>query len=152
MQAITPFLWFDGRVREAAELYVAVFPRSRVVEMAGPADQPARSATVELDGLRLHLFDGGPMYQPTPAFSLMVPVETQDELDRIWDALIADGGRPDRCGWLTDPFGVSWQVVPTDLQALLSDPDPDRAGRALQAMLAMGKLDIAELHHAADGA
>ncbi|RIJ53268.1 VOC family protein [Clavibacter lycopersici] len=151
MQAITPFLWFDGRVREAAALYTSVLPRSQIVDLPAGHGRAA-SATVEVDGLRLQLFDGGPMFPPTPAFSLMVAVETQAELDRIWDALIADGGAPSRCGWLTDPFGVSWQIVPSILQALLGDPDADRAGRATQAMLGMGRLDIAELLRAADGA
>ena len=150
MQAITPFIWLDGRVREAATLYAEVLPGSRVVDLPA-GDGPAGSATVEVGGLRILLFDGGPMFPQTPAFSLSVPVETQEELDRIWDALIADGGAPSRCGWLTDPFGVSWQIVPTILPALLGDPDPDRAARAQQAMLAMGRLDIAELVRAADG-
>ncbi|MDQ0743124.1 putative 3-demethylubiquinone-9 3-methyltransferase (glyoxalase superfamily) [Clavibacter sp. B3I6] len=151
MQAITPFLWLDGRVRDAAALYAAVLPRSRVVE-SSDADGPGSSATVELDGLRVILFDGGPLYPQTPAFSLSVPVETQEELDRIWDALVDDGGAPGRCGWLTDPFGVSWQVVPSILPALLGDPDRERAARAQEAMLGMGRLDIAGLRRAADGA
>jgi predicted 3-demethylubiquinone-9 3-methyltransferase (glyoxalase superfamily) len=151
MQAVTPFIWLDGRVREAAALYAATIPRSRVVELPD-GDGPARSATVDLDGLRVLLFDGGPAFPQTPAFSLSVPVETQDELDRIWDALVADGGEESRCGWLRDPFGVSWQVVPTILPALLGDPDPERAARAQQAMLGMGRLDIAALERAADGA
>jgi predicted 3-demethylubiquinone-9 3-methyltransferase (glyoxalase superfamily) len=151
MQAITPFIWLDGRVRDAAALYAAVLPRSRVVE-SSDAEGPGSSATVELDGLRVILFDGGPLYPQTPAFSLSVPVETQEELDRIWDALVDGGGAPGRCGWLTDPFGVSWQVVPTILPALLGDPDRERAARAQEAMLGMGRLDIAGLRRAADGA
>jgi predicted 3-demethylubiquinone-9 3-methyltransferase (glyoxalase superfamily) len=151
MQAITPFIWLDGRVRDAAALYAAVLPRSRVVE-SSDAEGPGSSAIVELDGLRVILFDGGPLYPQTPAFSLSVPVETQEELDRIWDALVDDGGAPGRCGWLTDPFGVSWQVVPTILPALLGDPDRERAARAQEAMLGMGRLDIAGLRRAADGA
>jgi predicted 3-demethylubiquinone-9 3-methyltransferase (glyoxalase superfamily) len=151
MQAITPFIWLDGRVRDAAALYAAVLPRSRVVE-SSDAEGPGSSATVELDGLRVILFDGGPLYPQTPAFSLSVPVETQGELDRIWDALVDDGGAPGRCGWLTDPFGVSWQIVPTILPALLGDPDRERAARAQEAMLGMGRLDIAGLRRAADGA
>ncbi|RII94818.1 VOC family protein [Clavibacter michiganensis] len=151
MQAITPFIWLDGRVREAAARYAAVLPRSRVLEIP-PGDGPAPSATVEVDGLRVILFDGGPMLPQTPAFSLSVTVDTQDELDRIWDALVADGGEESRCGWLRDPFGVSWQIVPAILPALLGDPDPDRAARAQRAMLAMGRTDIRELQRAADGA
>ncbi|KZC94873.1 VOC family protein [Clavibacter tessellarius] len=151
MQAITPFLWLDGRVREAAELYARVVPRSRIVEIPH-GDGPAPSATVEVDGLRLILFDGGPAHPQTPAFSLSVPVETQEELDRIWDALVADGGAPGRCGWLTDPFGVSWQIVPTILAALLGDPDAGRRDRAVRAMLDMGRLDVDALRRAADGA
>jgi predicted 3-demethylubiquinone-9 3-methyltransferase (glyoxalase superfamily) len=150
MQAITPFIWLDGRVREAAALYASVLPRSRVLEMPD-GEGSAQSATVEVDGLRVILFDGGPMFPQTPAFSLSVTVETQDELDRIWDALLADGGEESRCGWLRDPFGVSWQIVPTALPALLGDPDPARASRAQQAMLTMRRLDIAALLRAADG-
>jgi predicted 3-demethylubiquinone-9 3-methyltransferase (glyoxalase superfamily) len=145
MQVITPFIWLDGRVREAAALYASALPDSRTIEIA-------RSATVELAGLRVILFDGGPGFPQTPAFSLSVPVTTQGELDRIWDALVADGGEEGRCGWLRDPFGVSWQIVPTILPALLGDPDPERASRAQQAMLAMGRLDIAALQRAADSA
>jgi predicted 3-demethylubiquinone-9 3-methyltransferase (glyoxalase superfamily) len=151
MQAITPFIWLDGRVREAAALYASALPDSRTIEIPD-GEGPARSATVELAGLRVILFDGGPGFPQTPAFSLSVPVTTQDELDRIWDALVADGGEEGRCGWLRDPFGVSWQIVPTILPALLGDPDPERASRAQQAMLAMGRLDIEALRRAADSA
>jgi predicted 3-demethylubiquinone-9 3-methyltransferase (glyoxalase superfamily) len=116
-----------------------------------PPGGPARSATGELDALQVILFDGGPLHTPTPASSLSVPVDSQEQIDRLWGDLTADGGRPDRCGWLQDPFGVSWHFVPS-VPALLADPDPGRAARALQAMLGMGRLDIAELQHTADGA
>jgi predicted 3-demethylubiquinone-9 3-methyltransferase (glyoxalase superfamily) len=149
-QKITPFLWFDGNAEEAVELYLSVFPsRSRVVEvMPGPGGKPS-GITFELDGQRFIAFNGGPHYKFTPAVSLYVSVETQAELDRTWDALLAGGGKPTRCGWLDDRFGLSWQVVPTVLPRLLSDPDPQRSGRAVQAMLGMVKLDIAELERAA---
>ncbi|HXK20950.1 MAG TPA: VOC family protein [Polyangiaceae bacterium] len=109
------------------------------------------SVTFELAGQRLIALNGGPHYQLTPAFSLFVSVTTQAELDRIWDALLAGGGKPSRCGWLVDRFGLSWQVVPTVLGKLMSDPDPERSSRAVQAMMGMVKLDIAALERAAAG-
>jgi len=107
-------------------------------------------ARLRLAGQELVLLNGGPVYQLTPAFSLFVSVEGQDEVDRYWDALI-DGGEPSRCGWLVDRFGVSWQIVPTALGRLMGDPDRERAGRVTQAMLGMVKLDVAALQAAYDG-
>ncbi|MEZ0448262.1 VOC family protein [Cellulomonas sp. ICMP 17802] len=158
MPTISPFLWFDDEAEQAAERYVAIFPNSRITAVARygeGAPRPAGTAmTVSfvLDGLELQALNGGPMYAFTEAFSLQVSVPDQAECDRVWDALVEDGGEPGSCGWLKDRWGLSWQVVPTALPELLGDPDPARAGRAMAAMLTMGKLDVAALRAAADGA
>jgi predicted 3-demethylubiquinone-9 3-methyltransferase (glyoxalase superfamily) len=157
MPSISPFLWFDDEAEQAAELYVSIFPNSRIVSVSRygeGAHQPAGTAmsvTFVIDGLEVQALNGGPMYTFTEAFSLYVSVPDQQECDRVWDALVADGGEPGRCGWLKDRWGMSWQVIPTALPELLGDPDPERAGRALQAMFTMGKLDVAALRAAADG-
>jgi predicted 3-demethylubiquinone-9 3-methyltransferase (glyoxalase superfamily) len=151
-QGITPFLWFDGDVEAAANFYVSVFKDARVESVHRPAPgKPAQSATVTLRGQRLHLFNGGPHYQLTPAVSLMVDCETQAQVDELWDRLSA-GGAKSRCGWLQDRYGLSWQIVPTILVQLLRGKDPAKANAALQAMLQMEKLDIARLQQAYDGA
>jgi two-component system sensor histidine kinase QseC len=154
---ITPFLWFKDDAGEAAKLYTSVFPRSRIVETARwGAGSPfpegsVQSVTVEIEGQRLILFNGGPTYALTAAFSLSVSCEDQAEVDRIWDALLAGGGKPTACGWLEDPYGLSWQIVPKALPRLLADPDRGRASRAMAAMMKMVKLDVAELERAANG-
>lgn len=151
MQKIVPFLWFDGKAEEATEFYVATFPNSKVVAVnrAGPSG-PVISTTFELDGQLFYALNGGPQYHFTPALSLFVNCETQEEVDSLWDKLLAGGGVPNRCGWLADRYGLSWQVIPRVLGRLLSDPDPARAHRAMQAMLQMTKIDIAGLQRAAD--
>jgi predicted 3-demethylubiquinone-9 3-methyltransferase (glyoxalase superfamily) len=147
-QGITPFLWFDGDVEEAANFYASVFKDARVESVHRPAPgKPAQSATVTLRGQRLHVFNGGPHYKLTPAFSLMVDCETQEEVDELWDKLSA-GGAKSRCGWLQDRYGLSWQIVPTILPRLLRDKDPVKAQRVMQAMLQMDKIDIARLEQA----
>jgi predicted 3-demethylubiquinone-9 3-methyltransferase (glyoxalase superfamily) len=154
---ITPFLWFDDNLEEALEFYRRIFPDSTVGELSRyPEGSPLPAGTVlgatfELGGQRFMAINGGPMFPFTEAFSLYVEVETQLDIERLWSALIADGGEPGRCGWLKDRFGLSWQVVPSRLPQLLGAPDPERASRAMQAMLGMGKLDIAALEAAADG-
>ena len=151
MQKIVPFLWFDGKAEEATQFYVATFPNSKVVAVnrAGPSG-PVISTTFELDGQSFYALNGGPQYHFTPAISLFVNCETQAEVDSLWDKLLAGGGVPNRCGWLADRYGLSWQVIPKILGRLLSDSDPARAQRAMQAMLQMTKIDIAELQRAAD--
>jgi predicted 3-demethylubiquinone-9 3-methyltransferase (glyoxalase superfamily) len=157
VQKINPFLWFNGQAEQAAKLYVSTFENARVTDTrrwgpGGPYPEGSvLSVSIELDGREYELFNGGPEFTFTEAVSLVVSVETQEEVDRLWDALTRDGGEPGQCGWLKDRFGLSWQIVPTALGEVLSDPDPERASRALQAMMAMGKLDIAELRAAADG-
>lgn len=156
MQKITPFLWFDDTAEEAMHFYVSTFRNSKVGRVtrygdAGPGTPgKVMSATFELEGQEFQALNGGPMYQFTPAISLFVSCETQAEVDELWDKLAA-GGRPQQCGWVTDRFGLTWQVIPKQLGRLLGDPDPARARRAMQAMLAMTKIDIAGLERAADG-
>jgi predicted 3-demethylubiquinone-9 3-methyltransferase (glyoxalase superfamily) len=147
---ITPFLWFDSDAEPAAKLYTSIFKNSRITDTSGHGGK-VMSVTFELSGQTLMALNGGPHYQLTPAFSLFVSVDSQAELDRIWDALLAGGGKPTRCGWLVDRYGLSWQVIPTVLGKLMGDPDPGRAGRTVQAMMGMIKLDIAELERAANG-
>lgn len=151
MSRITPFLWFHDRAEEAAEFYVSLFPNSRIVHTVHSEPGKVLVVEFELEGQRIQALNGGPHFTLDEAFSLVVDAPTQDEIDRLWEALIADGGRPSQCGWLQDRFGLSWQVVPPILHELLADPDPDRAARANAAMMQMGKLDIAALIAAADG-
>jgi len=147
---ITPFLWFDSEAEAAAKLYTSIFENSRITDTSRAGDK-VMSVTFEVGGQRVMALNGGPHYQLTPAFSLFVSVDSQAELDRIWEALLAGGGKPTRCGWLVDRYGLSWQVIPTVLGKLMGDPDPGRAGRAVKAMMGMVKLDIAELERAANG-
>lgn len=155
--SITPCLWYDGAAEEAVELYVSIFPGSTIVDVSRygeGAPFPAGTALVvdfELEGRSFQALNGGPQYTFSEAVSFAVEVHTQDELDRVWDALLAEGGEASRCGWLKDRFGVSWQVVPVQLKTLMSGPDPERSQRVMEAMLSMGKLSIPELQAAHDG-
>ena len=137
-QKISSFLWFDANAREAVKFYASVFGENCRVS----------GNSFELFGQRFIAFDGGPHYQLTPAFSIMVDCEDQREIDQYWDALLAGGGEPSRCGWLKDGFGVSWQIVPKQLFALLRHSDPTKASRVQQAMMGMHKLDLAALENA----
>ena len=156
MQNISPFLWFNNNAEEAINFYVSLFKNSRITKTvrcgdAGPGPKGSvLTMEFELDGLQLVALNGGPHYSFTPAISLAISCETQAEVDRLWDSLVA-GGKPVQCGWLEDKYGLSWQVVPTILPKLLADPDPKKAARAMQAMMKMVKLDIAELEKAANG-
>jgi predicted 3-demethylubiquinone-9 3-methyltransferase (glyoxalase superfamily) len=155
MQKISPFLWFDDQAEEAANYYVSIFKNSAIREVSRygeGAPRPAGSAmsvSFVLDGLEMQALNGGPQFPFTEAISLYVSAETQDEIDDLWDKLTS-GGEPGQCGWLKDRFGLSWQIVPPALGELLGDPDPDKAGRVMQAMLGMSKLDIADLRAARD--
>ena len=156
MQKITPFLWFDANAEEAVNFYTSVFPNSSIqqVDRYG-RDSPGTEGSVmviafTLNGQEFNALNGGPVYQLSPAISFVVSCEDQTEVDHYWEHLIA-GGKADQCGWLTDKFGVTWQIVPKELGELLSDPDPEKAYRAMQAMLKMVKLDIAELRKAFEG-
>lgn len=155
MPDIVPCLWFDTQAEEAANFYVSVFPDSKVTRVdyygdAGP--RPAGSvitAEFELDGKPFVALNGGPEFTFDEAVSLRVLCKDQAEVDHYWSALTADGGEESQCGWLKDRFGFSWQIVPTRLTELLRDPDPGRSGRAMQAMLRMRKIVIADLEAAA---
>jgi predicted 3-demethylubiquinone-9 3-methyltransferase (glyoxalase superfamily) len=165
-QKINPYLWFDDQAEEAANLYVDLFERrpgtpkgdSRIVGVArygeaGPGEPgTAMTVTFELEGLELIALNGGPQFPFTEAFSLFVHCESQEEVDHFWNGLIADGGEESQCGWLKDRFGLSWQIIPERLMELIGDPDPGRSQRAMQAMLQMRKIDVAELERAADAA
>ncbi len=153
MQKITPFLWFDCQAEEAANLYVSLFPDSKLTNVSRYGDGmplpkgTAMSVTFQLAGQEFMALNGGPSFTFTEAISFFVNCETQEEIDRLWSKL-TEGGEPGQCGWLKDRFGLSWQIVPNVLGDLIGDPDPEKAGRATQAMLKMGKLDIAELKRA----
>jgi predicted 3-demethylubiquinone-9 3-methyltransferase (glyoxalase superfamily) len=157
MQKVSPFLWFDGQAEEAASFYTSLFENSRITHVSrygegGPAPKgTAMSVTFELDGHEYMALNGGPHFKFTPAISLFVKCETQEEVDSYWDRLIAEGGQAERCGWLKDRFGLSWQIVPTVLGQLLQDKDRAKAGSVMQAMLKMTKLDIAGLRAAYEG-
>lgn len=143
MQTITPFLWFDGRVEEAAKFYTSIFKNSTIESVT------EMSATFHLQGQKFMALNGGPQFTFSPAISFFVDCETQQEVDELWDKLSA-GGKPGQCGWLTDKFGVSWQIIPSILGELLQDEDDAKSQRVMHAMLGMNKLDIAGLKRACD--
>ena len=154
-QRVTPNLWFDTQAEEAAEFYCSIFPNSRLVSIArypegspGPAGE-VMTVEYELDGQRYVHINGGPEFTFSEAVSFQINCADQAEVDYYWDKLV-DGGEESQCGWLKDRYGFSWQVVPAGMEELFSDPDPGRAQRAMQAMLTMRKLDVAELRRAAD--
>ena len=153
---ITPNLWFDTQAEEAAAFYLSVFPNSRILNVTHYTEAGPREAGMvltvefELNGQRFVGINGGPNFTFDEAISFEIDCETQEELDYYWEAL-TDGGEESQCGWLKDRFGVSWQVVPTGMAELFADPDPERARRAMEAMLKMRKLDLAALQAAADG-
>lgn len=155
MSKITPFLWFDGQAEEAMNFYVSVFNDSKILNVnrygdAGPGPKgTVMTASFLLNGQPFLALNGGPVFQFTPAISFVVNCETQEEVDSYWAKLSA-GGQEGQCAWLTDKFGISWQIVPKQLGQLLSDPDPAKAGRVMQAMLEMSKIDIAELQRVYD--
>ena len=151
MHKITPFLWFDNQAEEAMNLYVSLFKNSKVISVnryGEGAPLPAgtvMSATFELDGQPVMALNAGPMYKFTEAFSFYVDCDTQAEVDDLWGKLTANGGEEGRCGWLKDKFGLSWQIIPSALGAALGNPDPEKAQRAMAAMLTMNKIDVEAL-------
>jgi predicted 3-demethylubiquinone-9 3-methyltransferase (glyoxalase superfamily) len=155
-QRIVPNLWFDTEAEEAAEFYISVFKNSRIRNITRYTEAAPRPAGMvmtvefELDGQRFVGINGGPEFKFDEAVSFQIDCEAQEEIDYYWERL-TDGGKEGPCGWLTDRYGLSWQVVPTGMEELFNDPDPKRAERAMQAMLGMRKLDIAALRSAADG-
>ena len=154
---VTPFIWFDTEAEAAANFYVSLFADSTIIDVArwgkgSPYPEGSvMSATLNLAGQEYILFNGGSHFKLNESFSLFVSCEDQAEVDRLWNALIADGGSPSQCSWLKDKFGVSWQIVPKALVRLLGDKDSAKAGRAMQAMMQMTKIDVAELERAAAG-
>ena len=158
MSKITPCLWFDGNAEEAANFYVSLLPESRVDNVSRSlADNPSTPAgavlVVEftLAGQPFMGLNGGPQFPFTEAISFVIDCEGQPEVDRLWTALTESGGTPGQCGWLKDRYGVSWQIVPRQLREMLGDPDTKRAGRAMEAMLKMSKIDVAALRRAFEG-
>jgi predicted 3-demethylubiquinone-9 3-methyltransferase (glyoxalase superfamily) len=149
---ITPMLWFDGQAEEAARLYVSIFPDSSVGAVSRQPDGTALVVEFTLAGHRFTALNGGPNYTFTPAVSFFIDCDDQEEVDYYWGKL-SEGGAPEaqQCGWLADRFGVSWQVIPRQLSEYMSDPDREKAGRTMQAMLKMKKLDIEGLRRAHDG-
>lgn len=152
MGRITPFLWFDGQAEEATRFYVSIFKNSKVLSVMPGPEGKAMGTTFEIEGQQFYTLNGGPKYKFTPAISLFVNCETQPEVDELWEKLLAGGGRPDHCGWLQDKYGLSWQIIPSALPRLMGDKDRSRAGRVVQAMLKMDKIDIAALQRAYDQA
>jgi len=156
MQKITAFLWFDTQAEEAARFYVSIFANSRILKTLrygasgpGPAGS-VMTVAFELNGVQFTALNGGPQFRFTEAISFVIHCQSQAEVDNLWEKLGA-GGKTNHCGWLKDKYGLSWQVVPTVLPVLLSDPDPVKSQRTMQAMLKMDKLDIAVLEKAHAG-
>lgn len=156
MQKITPFLWFDGKAEEAMNFYVSIFKNSKVVRVSrygegGPGPTgTVMSATFQLDGQDFFALNGGPQFSFTPAISFFVNCETQQEVDELW-ARLSEGGKEERCGWLTDKYGLSWQIIPSVLGKMLQDKDPQKANRVMKAMFQMVRVDIKGLQDAYDG-
>lgn len=155
MQKITPMLWFDGNAEIAMNLYLSIFRNARINKQARyPEGAPGlagslMTASITIEGQDFTLLNGGPQFRFNEAVSFIINCESQEEVDYYWESLTANGGNESQCGWLKDPFGVSWQVVPSRLPQLLSSPDPNTAQRVMQAMLKMKKIDMAELEKAA---
>jgi predicted 3-demethylubiquinone-9 3-methyltransferase (glyoxalase superfamily) len=155
MQTITPFLWFNDNAEEAMNFYVSIFPNSQVLSVtrygdAGPGPKGSvMTASFRLNGQEFTALNGGPHYTLSPAISFVVDCTTQQEVDAYWDKL-SEGGRPQQCGWVTDKYGLSWQIVPRVLVQLLQDRDPAKASRVMKAMLQMKKIEIGTLQGAAD--
>lgn len=155
MQKITPFLWFDGKAEEAMNFYVSIFKNSKVANVTrcgdgGPGPKgTVMSATFQLDGQEFFALNGGPMFTFSPAVSFFVKCETQQEVDELWEKL-SEGGEKQRCGWLKDKYGLSWQIIPNALGEMLQDKDAAKSKRVMQAMCQMSKIDIKGLKQAYD--
>ena len=159
MKKITPFLWFDNQAEEAANFYVSIFKDSKILsishyskEGAKVSGRPEGSVLVvsfQIEGQEFSALNGGPEFTFSPAISFAVNCETQEEVDELWEKL-TEGGKPGQCGWLTDKYGVSWQIVPSVLEPMINDPDPEKANRVMAAMILMSKLDIEKLKAAYD--
>jgi predicted 3-demethylubiquinone-9 3-methyltransferase (glyoxalase superfamily) len=149
MPKITPFLWFDGQAEEAMNFYISIFKNAKVLSV-NRVDGKVMSVTFELEGQKFMGLNAGPQFKFTEAISLFVDCETQEEVDELWEKLSA-GGEKSRCGWLKDKYGLSWQIIPTALGKLMSDPDPEKSKAVFQAMLKMNKIVIEDLKKAYDG-
>jgi len=153
MQKIVPFLWFNDQAEEAMTFYVSIFKNSKVMSVTrygdtGPGPKgTVMMATFQLEGQDFYALNGGPQFSFTPAISLYVNCETQEEIDELWNKL-SEGGEPNQCGWLQDKYGLSWQIIPTILGKMMQDKDPTKSQRVLKALLQMKKLDIARLKQA----
>lgn len=158
MQKITPFLWFDNNAEEAMNFYTSLFDNSEVKNImrngaGGPGPEGSiLTASFTLHGQEFVVLNGGPQFRFNESVSFVINCESQEEVDKYWDALTADGGQESRCGWLKDKFGLSWQVVPTGMFRLLQSPEREKSARAMQAMMQMSKLDINVMQKAFDGA
>ena len=151
MQKITPFLWFDTQAEEAMNFYTSIFKNSKVLGVTPGPNGRAISVNFELEGQEFIGLNAGPQFKFNESISFLVDCKTQAEVDELWEKLTADGGEEGRCGWLKDKYGLSWQIIPTALNEMLSDPDPEKAGRAMQAMLEMNKIDTEGLQRAYNG-
>jgi predicted 3-demethylubiquinone-9 3-methyltransferase (glyoxalase superfamily) len=149
MRKITPFLWFDGKAEEAMNFYVSIFKNSKIGRVTPGPKGTVMSATFQLDGQEFMALNAGPQFKFTEAISFYVNCETQEEVDELWEKL-SEGGQKSRCGWLKDKFGLSWQIIPSALGQMLQDKDPGKSKRVMQAMLQMGKIEIAKLKQAYD--
>ena len=149
MSKITPFLWFDGQAEEAMNFYISIFKNAKVLSV-NRANGRVMSVTFELEGQKFMGLNAGPQFKFTEAISLFVDCETQEEVDELWEKL-SEGGEKSRCGWLKDKYGLSWQIIPTALGKLMSDPDPEKSKAVVQAMLKMNKIVIEDLKRAYDG-
>jgi predicted 3-demethylubiquinone-9 3-methyltransferase (glyoxalase superfamily) len=156
MQKITPFLWFDGNAEEAMNFYTSIFKNAKIKWAsrygdAGPGPKgTVMTGAIQIEGQDFMVLNGGPQFKFTPAISFFVDCKTQEEVDELWEKL-SEGGRKDRCGWLQDKFGLSWQIIPSVLGELLYDKDPKRSARVMEAMMKMDKIDIKALQKAYEG-
>jgi predicted 3-demethylubiquinone-9 3-methyltransferase (glyoxalase superfamily) len=161
MQTMGLCLWFDNQAEEAVKLYTSLFKNSKITntaryddasaQVAGKPKGSAMTVAFQLNGIDFMALNGGPMFKFTEANSIMVTCDTQDEVDALWNGLTRNGGEEGQCGWLKDKFGLSWQIIPKAFGELMSDPDPAKTGRVMQAMLKMKKLDANELTRAFEG-
>jgi len=155
-QKITTFLWFDNNAEEAVNFYVSIFKNSKILNMsrygdAGPGPKGSvMTCTFQLEGQEFIALNGGPHFKFTEAISLFVDCETQEEVDTLWNKLTADGGAPSQCGWLKDKFGLSWQIIPSALMEMMSDRDPAKSRRVMEAMMQMSKIELQKLKLAYD--
>ena len=149
MQKIVPFLWFDGKAEEAMKFYVSIFKNSKIVRVMPGPNGTVMGGTFQLEGQEFFALNGGPQYKFTPAISLFVNCETQQEVDELWGKLSASKS-DEQCGWLKDKYGLSWQIIPTILSKLMGDKNPKKANAVMQAMLQMKKIDIKGLQQAYD--